>query len=362
LLESKLLARYDLIHLRSNISDSNRDKGHIGVRSLLRLAVLCWREAARIVMERPPITYVLISQNRTGFLRDTCLIAVAALLRRRLVGHFRGGAFDVFYRGSGPILRWVVRRVLAGLSRLVIQAERLRPMFLPFVQSARVDVVYNGIDVASFGKLAAGRSSHIQGEPIQILFIGHLSRAKGYVDLLHALDAVASDTKVRLLAVGERLDEERNIVVDGSGTSLRLSEVEDSIAALEERLRAIDRLDLLGTVYGEEKRRIFARADVFVLPSYAEGFPLSLLEAMAAGLPVICTPVGAIPEVVADGVHGLLVNPGQPAELAAAIQALATDPGRRQRMGAENARIACARYSLDAMADSMGDVFQAVLK
>jgi glycosyltransferase involved in cell wall biosynthesis len=74
-------------------------------------------------------------------------------------------------------------------------------------------------------------------------------------------------------------------------------------------------------------------ADLFLLPSHAEGLPVSMLEAMAAGLPVIVTPVGGIPEAIQDGRNGLLAQPRNPEELAAAIRRLLTDEGLRSRLG-----------------------------
>jgi glycosyltransferase involved in cell wall biosynthesis len=92
-------------------------------------------------------------------------------------------------------------------------------------------------------------------------------------------------------------------------------------------------IDHLGPVSLEERLAFFKRADVFVLPTYAEGTPISMLEAMAAGLPVVSTPVGGIPDVVEDGVEGFIVKPGDVEALADRLARLINDPERRRRMG-----------------------------
>jgi glycosyltransferase involved in cell wall biosynthesis len=93
---------------------------------------------------------------------------------------------------------------------------------------------------------------------------------------------------------------------------------------------------LVPPVSGEEKLACFERADVFVFPSHYEGMPMAVLEAMAAGLPVVATSVGGIPELVADGVNGILIAPRAPRDLSAALEKLCKDARLRSEMGHKN--------------------------
>jgi glycosyltransferase involved in cell wall biosynthesis len=93
----------------------------------------------------------------------------------------------------------------------------------------------------------------------------------------------------------------------------------------------------------DEIRRLYAEADIFVLPTYREGFPNVVLEAMAAALPVVATTVGAIPDAVRDGEEGILVPPRDPAALQAALRRLVEDPQLRHAMGR------CARARVEAV-------------
>ena len=184
-------------------------------------------------------------------------------------------------------------------------------------------MVPNGVDPARFG----GRQ-RLTGDPVAI-WVGVLAAVKR-VDLL--LDAVAAVPRLRLLVVG-----------DGP---LR-GEVERRCAVSD----LAGRVELAGWV--DEPAALLATADLYVLTSDAENCPLSLLEAMAAGLPVAATAVGGVPEVVRDGVDGLLCPAGDVAAMTGALARLAADPYLRKTCGgAARARILDG-YTLDHCLDGL---------
>jgi len=152
----------------------------------------------------------------------------------------------------------------------------------------------------------------------------------------------------RSLGVGARL------VIVGSGP-------ED--ARLQQYVRELDLVDdvrFAGPARGEHKIALLGKADVLLLPSYGEGLPFALLEAMAAGVPVIATRVGAIPDVMTEGVHGLFVPPRNPDAIAGAIAELAADRKRLVRMSAVcRERIATA-YSIERAADELSRLYRAL--
>jgi glycosyltransferase involved in cell wall biosynthesis len=116
---------------------------------------------------------------------------------------------------------------------------------------------------------------------------------------------------------------------------------------------------VLSWVDSKERERLLAESDVFVLPSHAEGVPMSLLEAMAAGLPCITTPVGGIPDVFTHGAEGLLVSPGNPAQLATAMTQLINDePGRLNagRRAHERAR----NHDVHVYARRLAEIYQRI--
>ena len=154
-----------------------------------------------------------------------------------------------------------------------------------------------------------------------LLFVGRLVREKGILDLLDALESVPG---VRLLVVGSRLESERDDI---------RAELRVRIDAPRLRSRVAE----LGQLSQPELMDVMSRVDALVLPSYREGVPRSVIEAMAAARPIIATKIRGSTELVEDGVNGFLVAAGDVRALAKAIRDLATAPvDVRRSMGARS--------------------------
>jgi glycosyltransferase involved in cell wall biosynthesis len=121
------------------------------------------------------------------------------------------------------------------------------------------------------------------------------------------------------------------------------------------------RVTFVGPVFGDDKVNLMAGADVMLLPSYSEGLPYALLEAMAAGLPVIATPVGAIPDVVTHGTHGHLVPVRSGKAIAEALAIMAGDRERVGWMSRASRRRVRAAYSIERVARELAFRYREVL-
>jgi len=345
LLDSSLRRHCRLTHIRSNVKDHNRDKGRVDFTSIVKLVSQCFAQVRLTIRERPQVTLTLVSQNKSGFLRDSCFVALAKAMDSAVVLHFRGGGFDVFEEHCGRMWRWFIKLILNRANLVLVQGELVRPTFATFVGAERVAVLPNGIDVESFRRSMTSASSRTDDSErtLRVLYVGHLSVAKGYFDLVEAIPLVLRELPdTEFVVMGEILDKERNILRDQHDVDLGLPKRSEGAAPTGDA-----HVRYLGPVSGEEKFKAFASADMLVLPSYSEGFPLSILEAMAAGLPIVATGVGVIPEIIEDGVNGFLVKPGEPEGLASAIVKLGQQEDLRNRMGAANLSIARERYEVE---------------
>ena len=197
-----------------------------------------------------------------------------------------------------------------------------------------VEYLPNAIDLKPYRDQPRPRAGE-DGHVVRILFLGHIGQEKGSFDLINAAAQL------------ERILPTASWQIELRGEELRPGESEEVQQLIDESVLQ-EQVHIRPPIFDTEKAACLTCADLFVLPSYHEGMPISLIEAMAAGLPVVATPVGGIPDLVADGENGLLVPPGQPGELAEALAGLIGDPERRTRMGVRGRQRALDRHDLDA--------------
>jgi len=163
--------------------------------------------------------------------------------------------------------------------------------------------------------LPADPGIRVVTSPVRMLFLGQVNEAKGVFDLIGAIAIVAKKRRDRL-----------HVTIAGHGDLTPAK-------ALVDQLGIAANVTFPGWVGPEQRDAYLAQSDVFLLPSYFEGLPMSLLEAMSWGLPSIATSVGGIPDVLDDDVEGLLIEPGDIGALAAAILRMIDDPAICQRLG-----------------------------
>ncbi len=269
----------------------------------------------RLIRARPRVALVQSTAD-TGFIRDLALILILRAFRVPLLLHWHGAPESAQFPGPNraswrsALFRFAVDRARG----LILLAEPYRPFFAQHVEAGRLLVVPNFVDGPAIEAAApAGASPTI--DAMRLVFLGRVGPQKG-VDVL--LEAFA---RVRAEAPGLSLE------IIGEG---------ESPPALEAVRRhpevAAGHVVLTGALGHERFARLRA-ADVFVLPTRADSFPLSILEAMAAGLPVVASSVGAIPWLLDEGACGALVPVGDAEALAASLLHLARHPEQRAALG-----------------------------
>jgi glycosyltransferase involved in cell wall biosynthesis len=263
-------------------------------------------------------------------------VTIARALRRPVLMRL-GGAFDLFYGGSSPLMKRCIKRAIALPDLLIVQSEYWRDMLAGLGRRDGVVVLNNFIL-----EDAVGEARPLTGTPPACLFIaGSEARRKGLDVLLDALARLKRDgVAARIVMIG---------VPPAAAERIRAA----GLAGMVEMRGALSRQEVL-----EEMRR----TEVFLLPSFGEGFPNSLVEAMAQGMATVVTPVGSVPEVVGDGEGAIVVPPGDAEALAAAIARLIGSPESCARMGGSNQAIVRARFTSGAVLATLDRAYRQLLR
>jgi glycosyltransferase involved in cell wall biosynthesis len=270
-----------------------------------------------LVRVRPDAALVHATSS-LSILRDWMFMVTARLFGAKVICHYHGTLHARFPSGETRIGRAVGRLLMSAAHRVIV----LSPTYQREMGKAwkRDDLVWvsNVADVALFRNMPADTPAPwlASGERA-VLFVGRLSAPKGIYDLFDAIPLVAErhpEARFVLAGVAES---------DAMEPVIRAEAVRRGIAA---------RLTFLGSLEGRDKAAAFVTSKMIVVPSWTEAFPLVIPEAMAAGLPVIATAVGAIPDFVKDGEDGFLVVPRKPSELAERICRLLDDESLRRRI------------------------------
>jgi glycosyltransferase involved in cell wall biosynthesis len=254
-----------------------------------------------------------------SFWRKAAFIVPAHALGVPYILHMHGGDFGRYYRERcGPRAQRFLTALYRNAQVVIALSDEWKAAIEAVVPDARVVVVPNPIEVPEW-------TAPLDGPPT-VLYLGVVKEAKGVYDLLRAWPAVlAAHPQARL-------------VLAGSGEL-------DAARALARELGVADSLELPGWTTGEAKAGLLKRATVFILPSHFEALPMAVLEAMGAGLPVVATRVGGIPDAIDDGRDGVLVEPRDEPAVAAALTALLADPARRTALASAARRRAEEAFS-----------------
>jgi glycosyltransferase involved in cell wall biosynthesis len=247
--------------------------------------------------------------SRASFWRKTFFFISAFLFRIPTILHLHGSEFAIFYEQEcGGMRKFIVRTVFNKVARVLVLSSVWKNWVEKISVNPNVVVIYNPV---LFDEKANEWNARKSGA---ILFLGRLGKRKGSYDLLEAAAKIA------------RTYPEFKLLLGGDGEL-------DQVRRRSLELGIDDKVQLLGWVNGAEKERYLAEAMIYVLPSYNEGLPMSVLEAMAAGLPILSTSIGGIPDAVTEGVEGFLVAPGDIDSLSERLNLLLADSHLARTMG-----------------------------
>lgn len=231
----------------------------------------------------------------SDFKRSSKIVALAKRFGKKVILHSHASQFKVYYGNASDSQKTKILHTLCAADKLIVLSESWKAWFEGIgVPAENIIILHN---ITAYPKvLTDSVSQDIKNRPIRFLFMGEIGQRKGVFDIIRGLAKHKDEILGRIeLRVGGNKNEEQlcKAIADGGLTDIVKFE---------------------GWVSGDKKIKLLNWADVYILPSFNEGLPISILEAMSYKMPIISTPVGGIPEVV-DSSNGILVTPGNDEEI-----------------------------------------------
>lgn len=272
----------------------------------------------------PDVVHVHTSHSISFLISAPYVLLAGLVWRRPVVLHVHGSSFDAFVEDASLPLATLQRAVFHASDAIVVLSEYWRETLAVRAPAEKLVVLPNAVDPTQY-------DPDPSADPPHLVFISNHIQRKGIVETTRAVDRL------------HRAGIEFPVTIAGAGP---LSHHAADLAAKH------DTVEYAGFVSEARKRELLSEASVYVLPTYAEGLPIAILEAMAGANAVVSTDVGAIPEVV-DERNGAIVSPDDVDELTAALERLLTDPDRVEKMGRVSRRRLQATYAWDDIVEDL---------
>jgi len=286
---------------------------------------------SRFVVRSPPDLLHVHTSHWYAFYRASMYVTFAKYVWGvPVVLHVHGSGFEDFVNTRFRAVRALQRHVFDSCDQILVLSESWKEIVSVRADSGKIRVIHNAVDPDTF-------PSDVTGHPAHIVFVSNLIERKGVDELASAVERLA-----------RRRGGDFRASIAGDGP------LRDRV---EELSAQFDCIEYLGYVSEEEKRSLLRDGSIYVLPTYAEGLPIAMLEGMAGGNAVVSTSVAAIPEVIGSD-RGILVEPGNVDQLVEALETLVDAPERRTRLAGNNRQAIEESHSWDRVVKELLDVYE----
>lgn len=305
--------------------ESYKDGGKIA--KLLKGIQGYFHFAKVLLINRPDIVHIHSSFG-PSFYRKLPFIYMASWAKVPIINHIHGADFDEFYVNASERKKSLIKKVYNMCTKLIALSDEWKERLSQIVPESKIIVIenYSVLHEDALTERLARKSNHT------VLFLGEIGRRKGCYDIPAVVANVVKDVP------------DVEFVLAGAGNT----EDERAVKALVEEYDVVEHVVFPGWVRGEKKDRLLRDADVFFLPSYNEGMPMSVLDAMGYGLPIVSTNVGGIPKIVHDGENGYCCEAGNTSIMATGIIRLLNNREIRESASKASLDIVKKGYSFEA--------------
>ncbi|MDD3013296.1 MAG: glycosyltransferase [Candidatus Gastranaerophilales bacterium] len=274
-----------------------------------------------------PIKIVHVHSSYNGsFFRKAIILHLAKVFGKKTIFHLNGSRFNIFYENSSGFIKALIRHTLNKTDLIIVVSKQWKKDIEAKQINSRIEILYNPVLVPKIQK------EKEESELINVLFMGKICHRKGAYDIVEAAKLI-KDPRIK-------------ITLYGDGETQKFKDLVENFN-LEQNIRIED------WISDSKINEVYQNADIYILPSYNEGLPLSVLEAVSNGIPVITTNIGGIPEAVKNEVNGFLIEPGDYNLLAEKIILLADNKLLRNQMGAAGYKIAKEKFDVNIIINQL---------
>ncbi len=264
-------------------------------------------------------------------IRKTIFIFLAKIFKKKIVTHFHSFSIESTINGKyHKLYRWI----FFSSDKIIVLSDQWKLWLTkkwPELED-KIEVVYNPCPIIQNGKNVTAKTK-------TILYAGILNARKGYSDLIRAFYSI------------ENKFDEWKLVFAGNG------EIEEAKLLVTD-LKISDKVIFKGWVNGKEKDRLFRSASIFCLPSYAEGFPMSVLDAWAYGIPVVTTPVGGLPDILEHGKNAMVFEPGDIKSLAKNLEELIINEKLREELIKASLKLSQGPFNITTISNQLNGLYE----
>ncbi len=355
ILDSKITTEFDCIHVdSSNKQSSNAERGHLSWKNIKSTFRISLQITSVLIKNHIDVANIPLACNKMGFIKYILQVLPCFIFRTKVISRVGGSHFDKFYKNQNYFYKILIRQILDRIDCIIIRGKKQSKQF-ENIYNGRYECVY--IPSTNMKGLSIKKDYKTKSqEKFNILFLAMVSQAKGAYDLLRAIPLVlCEENNVCFHFVGNLVTpkEEANI------TYLKPDSLDITQYIKENKLESY--VSFYGSLCEDEKIQQFKNADLFVFPSYSEGSPFAVVEAMENGLPIIATKVGFLPELFENEMNILYVDFNSPSQIKESIIKLKSNRKLCRNMVNNNFEILRSKLSLESYENQMIHILYSVI-
>lgn len=326
LLENEWVNDITLDYLATHISGNLLKKLLYFIRAYLKLIEL-------LIKNRFDVVHIHMSY-KGSFFRKYQIAKLCKRYNKRVIIHLHGSEFKDFFEQGNSILKRKIIRLFSSVDYTVVLGDSWREFIVDIAPKANVCIINNAVSIPEY-KVREFNTT------VTFLFLGALIKRKGIKDLLEASKRLLDDgiDKFKILIAGSGIEEE-------------------NLKKYCEESNIVTKIEFLGWIDKKEKKELFEKSDVMILPSYNEGLPVAILEGIAYGLPIISTSVGSIKEAVIQDINGFVYDPGDVSSLRRNMEIMIEDREKRMEFSNNSRKIAEQKFSEKLFFDKIEKIYK----